>query len=76
MTPGTPVLILDTYPFGAPPAWLSPDGAATPIALPSGDVFRPLQDKIVDGESALEAIRRLRPDLVFECRQGAYETRT
>jgi lipoprotein-anchoring transpeptidase ErfK/SrfK len=33
--PGTPVLILDTYPFGAPPAWLSLDSLATPIALPA-----------------------------------------
>jgi len=42
--PGTPVLVLGTYPFGTPPAWLSVTGLATPITLPSGDVFRPVQD--------------------------------
>ena len=34
MMPGTPVLMLGTYPFGTPPAWLSLDSLATPIALP------------------------------------------
>jgi L,D-transpeptidase catalytic domain len=33
-TPGTPVVVLGTYPFGAPPAWLSLESLATPIALP------------------------------------------
>jgi hypothetical protein len=45
LTPGTPVLILGAYPFGAPPAWLSLDALSTPLTLPSGDVFRPVQDK-------------------------------
>jgi hypothetical protein len=35
MMPGTPVLILGTYPFGAPPVWLSLDALATPLALPA-----------------------------------------
>ena len=35
VTPGTPVLILGSYPFGAPPLWLSLDALARPIALPS-----------------------------------------
>jgi hypothetical protein len=34
--PGTRVLILDTYPFGAPPAWLSLDALSTPVTLPTG----------------------------------------
>jgi hypothetical protein len=34
--PGTPVLILGTYPFGAPPAWLSLDELSTPVTLPTG----------------------------------------
>src|SRR5450759_1979136 len=33
-TPGTPVVVLGTYPFGTPPAWLSLESLATPIALP------------------------------------------
>ena len=33
-TPGTPVLILGTYPFGSPPAWLSLDALHAAIALP------------------------------------------
>lgn len=33
-TPGTPVVVLGTYPFGAPPTWLSLESLATPIALP------------------------------------------
>ena len=33
-TPGTPVVILEPYPFGAPPAWLSLDTLTTPIVLP------------------------------------------
>ncbi len=41
MMPGTPVLILGAYPFGAPPAWLSLDALSTPLALPSGPVFQP-----------------------------------
>jgi L,D-transpeptidase catalytic domain len=32
---GTPVLILGTYPFGTPPAWLSLEWLATPILLPA-----------------------------------------
>jgi hypothetical protein len=44
-TRGTPVLILGTYPFGAPSAWLSLDALSTPVTLPSGDVFRPVRDK-------------------------------
>jgi L,D-transpeptidase-like protein len=31
---GTPVMILGSYPFGTPPAWLSLDALATPVALP------------------------------------------
>ena len=34
MMPGTPVLILGTYPFGSPPAWLAVVSGATPITLP------------------------------------------
>jgi hypothetical protein len=34
MTPGTPVLIVGAYPFGAPAAWLSLDALSTPVALP------------------------------------------
>jgi hypothetical protein len=34
VTPGTPVLILGTYPFGSPPAWLSLDALHTAIVLP------------------------------------------
>jgi lipoprotein-anchoring transpeptidase ErfK/SrfK len=34
MMPGTPVLILGTYPFGAPPAWLSLDALSTALVLP------------------------------------------
>ena len=33
-TPGTPVLIVGTYPFGQPPAWLSIDALTAPITLP------------------------------------------
>jgi len=33
-TPGTPVVILGTYPFGAPAAWLSLDALASPRTLP------------------------------------------
>lgn len=33
-TPGTPVLILDAYPFGGAPAWLALETLSTPIALP------------------------------------------
>ena len=35
LTPGTPVLILGAYPFGAAPAWLSLDALSTPLTLPS-----------------------------------------
>jgi hypothetical protein len=35
MMPGTPVLILDAYPFGTPPAWLSLEALSTPLALPA-----------------------------------------
>ena len=45
MMPGTPVRVLDVYPFGQPPAWLSLETLSTPLALPTGDVFRPVQDK-------------------------------
>jgi hypothetical protein len=34
-TPGTPVLILGSYPYGEPPRWLSLEALAVPIALPS-----------------------------------------
>jgi lipoprotein-anchoring transpeptidase ErfK/SrfK len=34
--PGTPVLILGTYPFGATPAWLSLDALSAPLTLPAG----------------------------------------
>ena len=34
-TPGTTVVILGTYPFGTPPAWLSLDALASPRALPA-----------------------------------------
>jgi hypothetical protein len=34
--PGTPVLILGTYPFGAPPAWLALDALSAPVTLPAG----------------------------------------
>jgi hypothetical protein len=34
MVAGTPVLILGTYRFGTPPAWLSLEWLATPILLP------------------------------------------
>jgi hypothetical protein len=43
LMPGTPVLILGTYPFGQPPAWLALDALSTPLPLPSGDVFTPVQ---------------------------------
>lgn len=33
--PGTPVLILGTYPFGSPPQWLSIDALAAPLTLPA-----------------------------------------
>jgi hypothetical protein len=33
--PGTPVVILGVYPYGSPPAWLSPDALSTPLALPA-----------------------------------------
>jgi lipoprotein-anchoring transpeptidase ErfK/SrfK len=33
--PGTPVVILGTYPFGSAPSWLSLDKLSTPIALPA-----------------------------------------
>ena len=36
--PGTPVMILRSYPFGAPPAWLTLD--APPIPLPSLSALR------------------------------------
>jgi hypothetical protein len=35
MMPGTPVLILGTYPFGAAPAWLSLDALPAPVTLPA-----------------------------------------
>ena len=35
MMPGTLVVILGTYPFGAPPPWLSLDTLSTPIGLPA-----------------------------------------
>jgi hypothetical protein len=35
MMPGTPVVILGTYPFGAPPAWLSLDALSAPLTLPA-----------------------------------------
>jgi len=35
-TPGTPVTILGTYPFGTPPAWLSLDALASPRPLTTG----------------------------------------
>jgi lipoprotein-anchoring transpeptidase ErfK/SrfK len=35
LTPGTPVLILGTYPFGSPPAWLSLESLSTPLSLPA-----------------------------------------
>jgi hypothetical protein len=35
MVPGTPVLIMGTYPFGSPPAWLALDALPVPIALPA-----------------------------------------
>jgi L,D-transpeptidase catalytic domain len=34
-TPGTPVVILGTYPFGTPPAWQSLDALSAPRALPA-----------------------------------------
>jgi hypothetical protein len=34
MMPGTPVMILGTYPFGSPSAWLSLDGLSSPLVLP------------------------------------------
>jgi hypothetical protein len=34
-TPGTPVLILGSYPFGEPPGWVSIDALSNPIALPA-----------------------------------------
>jgi len=34
MMAGTPVLILGTYPFGEPPAWLALDRLSTPVDLP------------------------------------------
>lgn len=34
MTPGTPVLVLGTYPFSNPPAWLSLETLAAPVVLP------------------------------------------
>ena len=43
--PGTPVVIIGSYPFGAPAAWLSIDAMSTTLTLPSGDVFRPARDK-------------------------------
>ena len=33
-TPGTPVWILGTYPYGQPPAWLTIENLSIPIALP------------------------------------------
>jgi hypothetical protein len=35
LAPGTPVLVIGTYPFGSPPAWLSLEWLSTPIALPA-----------------------------------------
>ena len=35
MMPGTPVVILGTYPFGSPPAWLSLDALSSPLVLPA-----------------------------------------
>jgi len=34
--PGTPLVILGAYPFGAPPAWLSLDALSAPVTLPAG----------------------------------------
>lgn len=36
MKPGTPVVIIGAYPFGAPPAWLSLDALSAPLTLPAG----------------------------------------
>jgi hypothetical protein len=33
--PGTPVMILRSYPFGAPPAWLTLDAPPIPLPLPA-----------------------------------------
>lgn len=34
MMPGTPVVVLGTYPYGAPAAWLSLESLSTPLTLP------------------------------------------
>ena len=34
LTPGTPVLVLGTYPFGTAPGWLSLETLSTPLVLP------------------------------------------
>jgi hypothetical protein len=36
LAPGTPVLVIGTYPFGSPPAWLSLEWLSAPIELPPG----------------------------------------
>ena len=44
LAPGTPVLILGSYPFGVAPAWLSLDTLAMPLVLPpvlTGSALRP-----------------------------------
>ena len=41
VTPGTPVLILGTYPFGSPAAWLSLDALSAPLTLPSAITIGP-----------------------------------
>ncbi len=35
IVPGTPVLILGTYPYGSPAQWLSLEALSSPLALPS-----------------------------------------
>ena len=38
VTPGTPLLIIGAYDFGAPPPWLSTVWLARPVALPAHDL--------------------------------------
>jgi hypothetical protein len=50
LEPGTPVLILGQYGFGAPPPWRSPDWLATGADLPGEAPPRVLNERRVDAE--------------------------
>jgi len=55
VTPGTPVLILGQYDFGAPPPWLSLDRLAEGVELPEEVQRDPIE---ISGEAARSGLRR------------------